>query len=172
MELTPKDRLFLFNQYRILEKLYPDEAADYRKRQKAVSRGYPFFYGDDVIDPQLPLTNEECNEVGEIMDMYTLMQRVVDDAGDNAGIDPEEVRFHGFSGNDEKQCGYAEHLVEDQGRFAHLRLGRDGLNSHIPMMDRYRAELRVWRRIRDERGLGADFTLDDVRAILDARNGA
>lgn len=166
MELTPKERLFLVNQYRILEALYPDEAEDFRNRAEAARRGYEAWYGDDWIDPD-PTSNAEVRETGDIMTMNTVMQATVNRLGDECEIDLQDVRFPGFSGNDEGHFGYATYLVDHLGRFSHLELGDDGLNSHFPMLDQYRPQLEVWYRIREDRQ-PREFTEADVRAILDA----
>lgn len=166
MELSLKERLFLMNQYRILAALYPDEADGYEQRGKAVERGYPSFYGDDWVDPN-PLTAEECTETAKIIDMYWHMQNTVRNEGNDWDIGLDEVRFPGFDGNNEKQYGYARYLVEDLGRFGGLVTIQEGsLNSHAPMLDRYRRMLGVWQPILREHPV--TLNEDSIREVLAA----
>lgn len=168
MELSYKERLFLFNQYLILEALYPDREQDYRRAQRAVLDGYEPFYDEPVMMSRNPVSGETCQEVGDIMTMYTVLQHSYEEAGEPEGVNEDALPFPGFDGNSEsQQHGYASFLLNTMDRFGHLEIGESGLNSHFPMLDQYRRMLREWKQRRE--GVGPrKLSEEDIVAILNA----
>jgi uncharacterized protein YfbU (UPF0304 family) len=57
---------------------------------------------------------------------------------------------------------YTEHVVQKEHRFTQLKLGEDGFNSHLPMIDRYGAMIREWERL----GGGSQLTEAQMQQIL------
>jgi len=80
---------------------------------------------------------------------------------DKTGIDATELSFEGFDGNNEgRHYAYTLFVINDQGRWAESK--KPDLNSHMPMLDRYRSMLKRWRQSADKHQLSKD---DVVRII-------
>ena len=95
---------------------------------------------DDVLPA------EECDEVIQIMTMFSALQYSCADLKHKTGIEGWSVKFHGFDGNNEgAQLGYARYVVKG-GRFANLDKG-DDFNSHMPTLSSYRRMLAVHKRV-------------------------
>lgn len=154
MDLTKKDRLIIANQLKILEKLYPEEADHYAKQRKAIEEGYKFHYSwlvEHIFDNEM--SEEECTEVLEILDMHRGLIWSYQDIIDKAGIEEQTIRFRGFDGNLEtRQFGYTHYFILDLGRFDELRYGEEypDFNSHCPMLDKYRRMFGIWNAYEEE----------------------
>jgi uncharacterized protein YfbU (UPF0304 family) len=140
----------LVNQYLILERLYPEKTREYQEAREAVECGYELHYSwispridDDVVSP------EECKEVLDILEMFSILNRSYDRLSDKSGIDAFRLNFRGFDGNNEpKQMGFARYFcTSGGGRHTELALGegRDAFNSHSPVLNMYRRMLLEWR---------------------------
>jgi uncharacterized protein YfbU (UPF0304 family) len=147
MELSEKDRLIIANQLKILEKLYPEEAEYYAQHRKAIEHGYRLHYDWLTEHFYEEMTEEECKEVLDILEMYRIITFSFQKLSDKKGVDERRLRFQGFDGNEEgRQFSYALYFIVDLGRFDELRYGAQypDLNSHAPMLDQYRRMLTVW----------------------------
>ena len=169
LALSLKERLFLANQYRTLAALYPEDRDHCLKHVEALQSGYELHYRWLVDHFADGLSAEDSREVLDILDMYSDLRFAFDRLKDNAAIKEHEIEFPGFDGNYEtERMAYAHYFTIDLARFNSLHPGikQRGLNSHGPMLGIYRRMLPVWR----ERRKGPQpLTVDDVRAILDAR---
>ena len=150
MKLSKVERLLLANQYHIMSML-EKESADYHDRlREALVNGYESVY-EDIFLPILDgLSVEECRFVQLAMALYGVMQRSHEELPDKAGIE-----------------AYARYVVEKERRFPYLKLGWGGFNSHVPMIDRYRQQVEVWRSM-DEK---PELTAEDITTILEVRGG-
>ena len=169
MKLTKVERLLLANQYHILSMLEIDRADEYDGLREALERGYESVYEDrifrDIFDG---LSIEECRFVQVAMGLYWVIQRSYEDLPDKSGIDERDIVFLGFDGNHETEyMAYARYVAEKEGRFPHLKIGSDRFNSHIPMVDRYRRQIALWKSM-DEK---PEFTSEEITSILEARGG-
>jgi uncharacterized protein YfbU (UPF0304 family) len=164
-DFTVKERLFLVNQYRILEKLYPDEAEFYAKQRKIVASGYALnweWLAPEISSTDQSLTIEECIEVCDILEMH----RALSDSRASTGINADTVRFWGFDGNTEvKQLDYAHYVLTSGDGWSEIRNERDDYNSHLPLLDSYRAMLREWRPLPDKFNLSKE----EIERITSAR---
>ncbi|MGH9631020.1 MAG: YfbU family protein [Bryobacteraceae bacterium] len=143
--LTLKERLLLANQCRILAKLYPDEKDHYEEMHQALTSGYALHYGDLVNFFCDEMTADECREVIHIIDMHRALNDAYQRMVDKGQVKPEEIEFRGFDGNEEtKYLNYAKFLMEVQGRWKELH--RDDLNTHWPILSRYRKMLEEYER--------------------------
>jgi hypothetical protein len=151
MNLTKSERLILFNQYQILEKLDPENAKDYANAAEIVSSGYTRLYGQELakmLDTETP--PETCEEVTEILDMYRALNTV-----------KHEV-FPGFDGNNESEhYSYARFMIEDLGRWNEFK--KDDLNSHMGMLYKYRLMLAAWKASPKKH----ELTPEDCKRILE-----
>lgn len=147
MDLNEKDRLIISNQLKILERLYPEEAAYYAQHRKAVEHGYRLHYAWLIEHFYEEMTEEECREVLSVLDMYRAITLSFQKLEDKTGIDEPQVRFRGFDGNNEgKQFSYAQYFIVDLGRFDELKYDSKypDFNSHMPMLGKYRRMLSAW----------------------------
>ncbi len=162
MHLELKDRLIIANQFKILEKLYPEEASYYSQHRKAVEEGYTLHYSWMVEHFYEEMTEEECREVLGILNMYRAITTSYGKLEDKEGIEVFWLKFRGFDGNNEpKQFAYAQYFISDLGRFEELKYGSDyaNFNSHMETLDKYRKMLAHWV------GHGKSFELSKAQLI-------
>jgi len=164
MDLTPNERLFLFNQYKLLENLAPPVEREYYERcAKILQHGFSGYYDfDSFFSPQM--TQQQCDEVLDTLDTHRSLLRAYENLADRNGIDELNIRFAGFDGNNESgHMRLAEFLIAPQGEWDEFK-GRD-VNSHCPTLHRYRAMVREWKRSQNK----YDLTKDDVIRISTAQ---
>lgn len=148
IKLTKLDRVFLINQLRILEALYPDEAEDLGVRREVLERGYEMLYAWDyeyVYDGSDRMSAEESQEVWDTLDMFDAIQRSMPQ-----GFDTEPypiTKFAGYDGNNEgKFMSFAQFTVERLKRFEYVPMQKAGYwNSHMPTRPAYRRMLAEWK---------------------------
>lgn len=168
MSLSKYERYSLVNQLKILEKLYPDEAASYSEYREAIEGGFALEYEGIYRGLSDGLSEADCREVLDILDMYRVLTFSYKDLADKAGIEPHALKFDGFDGNNEHaQLAYATYYVHRLGRFQELTYGQSmpDLNSHSMRLDMYRRMLQVWA----EFGQPTRLTAEQVKKILGAR---
>lgn len=169
MELSKQERLILINQYSILEKLDPECAEDYANKRTALEAGYSLHYSwlfERVSDD---MSIEECKEVLSVLEMYRAIIKWYQDAKQLNAVGAAKYRFLGFDGNNEsKQLAYCSYLIKREHRFRELLDGNDDgeLNSHCPMLGKYRAMLAIWESYGDAR---FDLSGEQVEELLSAR---
>ena len=165
MKLSKVERLMLVNQYLILEGLYPDEKEFYANNRKAIEEGFELHYSDlfaGISDETL--TEEECREVLDILDMFRAITFSYEKLQDKTGIDEYRIKFHGFDLNDEyegKRVIYSRYFINDLDRFEELKYGKGyaDCNSHTLMIDVYRRMLNKWNWIQRKYKLSKDDIL-------------
>jgi hypothetical protein len=147
--LSPVERLQLINQFRILEKLYPDEAEHYAESREIIARGYTIQYEEVFGEVFDEMDIEDCKYVYDVLDLYRVLIGSYMALNDKKGLTPEDVRFRGFDGNNEsKRYALAEHLRK-QGMWTETLTG--GLNSHFMMtMTLYPRMLEKFEPIRKQ----------------------
>jgi uncharacterized protein YfbU (UPF0304 family) len=147
--LSPVERLQLINQFRILEKLYPENAEDYAESRSIIAHGYTIQYEDVFTEVFEEMDVEECKYVYDVLDLHRVLIQSYDELTDKKGLTPDDVRFRGFDGNNEsKRWAFAEHL-QKQGKWKETLTG--GLNSHSMMtMNRYPRMLEKYAPIREQ----------------------
>jgi hypothetical protein len=88
------------------------------------------------------LTEAECNEVYEILEMHRALHFGQRELPADAGISAKDVRFRGFDGNNEtKHMAYVR-FIRSEDKYDELG-DQNGFNSHAPMLDRCRRMLPV-----------------------------
>lgn len=172
MKLSRVERWILSNQYRILEALSkdkPHEVEFLSQAREAIERGYEMHYGtfSQHIDNET-LSEGACKEVVDVMAMFRALNQGYDRLDDKEGIDAYRLRFHGFDGNNEGSLmAYAQYYCNhDGGRFAEFQEqdGFDDFNSHVEMLDRYRAMMTEWNKSANKNKL----TKEDIARITSA----
>ena len=163
MELNLKERLNFINQFLILEKLDPDNKKYYEKHRIALEHGYTLHYDWIVEHLYDEMSEDECREVLDILQMYRV---IITSRQENAQNIPEnEVYFLGFDANNEShQLSYARYFTEDLDRFQEVAKSGNGIHdSHIPMLHKYRRMISLWNQFPNKQSLNED----EIRQLLD-----
>jgi uncharacterized protein YfbU (UPF0304 family) len=147
--MTRHERLILSNQFAILEKVDPNQAEFYHQAQEILQYGYEAEYSRlwDYISPD-EFTRHQSEEVNNILEMFRSLADAYGTLEDKAGIEPHNISFLGFDGNNESdQMAYARFLRDELHAWESV-LTRD-LNSHHPTLDRYRQMLTRYTQSAD-----------------------
>ncbi|KAB0459776.1 YfbU family protein [Agrobacterium radiobacter] len=150
LKLSKLDRIFLVNQLRVLEALYPDEASSLSVQREALERGYEMLYAWDtefIYDGDDVMSAEESREVWDTMDMFDAINRSLPDGFDISRY--PVLKFAGYDGNNEsKFLAFAQFTVERLQRFEYLPMQKPGYwNSHMPIRPVYGRMLDEWRKV-------------------------
>lgn len=162
-------RLSLANQYKILAKLYPEEAEHYNHCETVLRRGFVNHYSDltEWIDDEMPTT--ESRHVLDVLQMFSDLSVSYHELSDKDGIDPHDIRFPGFDGNEESaHLDYATYFIDDMKRFQSISRG-GGYNSHFPTRGMYSRMLEVWQSFERSKEIGAPFTKEQIEQVIAAR---
>ncbi len=167
MKLSKFERFIISNQFKILEKLYPEEADYYASSRKAIEEGYTLHY--DWITDHLydEFSIEDCKKVLDILDMYSSIKYSYDRIDDKEDIETTFLTFPGFDGNNESHhMVYTQYLINDLDRFPELKYDQKypDFNSHMPTLQKYRNMLTKWNQTADKLNLSKD----DINRILRA----
>ena len=154
MTLDRKERFLIANQFKILEALYPKEAADYAACRMVFEEGYESEYEDTMNH----ISNEivaagEANEVINTLDMFSAIRRSAGNLSDKNSVNEFGMKFRGYDGNhptESRLMGYARFTVIDKRRFSEIMEGQEkhfDFNSHSEMLGMYGRMLEVWNKI-------------------------
>jgi uncharacterized protein YfbU (UPF0304 family) len=168
MKISKKDRIILINQYRVLSLLNKDEADHYNELIEILENGYEIFYS--MIDEWLcnDMPTEEGQFVLNILDLYRAIEDLKRSSQNEKLHGHVYSHFAGFDGNNEtKYMGFARFLINKQEKFSEQKQyfrKNDNLNSHLPMIDKYKRMLEeansitsIWQ-----------MTVENALKILDA----
>lgn len=145
MKLTKKERVLLANQYRILAALDSDSSSHYKELIEIVENGYEVFYSmiDEWFGEEMP--ESQGRFVLEILDLYRAIEVVKRRTKDSQLLAHNFSIFPGFDGNNEtSEMAFCRFLIVRQGKFEEQKQylsQNDNLNSHMPMVEKYRAML-------------------------------
>lgn len=169
MELSKLERINLINQFLILERLYPDEAEYYSRHRKALEEGYVLHYKWIFEHLHPEMSESECREVLDILEMYRAITWAYFDAHNTKQVDDHKYRFSGFDGNEEsEQLAYASYFIVDLDRYSELNYDKEfpSFNSHCPMMPKYRAMLDEWNKIGKPQNMKLSLSkVDELLAV-------
>ena len=147
MEMTNAQRLILSNQYFLMSQMDPNNANKYKRLQTIVERGYELQMRE--LNKEFGcLTEAECREVIDILEMYHAMQeshKMLADC-DGKEVDQRRLQFLGFDIAREAQLvHYVRFLVDSEGFYTQFDKADHHFNSQMPMLDKYRRMLTTWR---------------------------
>lgn len=147
MEMTDAQRLILSNQYYLMSRLTPDNSEKYQRLQTIVERGYGLQMQE--LNKEFGcITEDECREIINIMEMYHAMQesnKMLGDAERN-NVDQRRLMFLGFDiASEAQQVNYVRFLVESEGLYTQFEKGDHHFNAQMPMLDKYRRMLTTWQ---------------------------
>jgi len=171
--LSRVNRWMLYNQFEILKLLHkiveePGNSEDYIKQQEIISMGYEWNYEQisEHIAPAMEFGDGE--EVISILDMYRAIYNACSQDIDCSDIDPKYRKFRGFDGNYETEYYlFAKFVIEREGKFEESTPDKNlDLNSHSPMLPKYRKMLGEWKLSEQQHSL----TKADIIRILKAGN--
>lgn len=162
LKLSLKDRVILANQYRILEMLDKESAEQYARNREIVESGYQRAYAW-LVEQFSPdgLSDEECGEVYDILDMHRRLGFEYVKLSDKNGIDASELRFIGFDGNNESSYLAFHQFLAQQKKWVEV----PPENSHSPTLDMYRRMLEVFRTVQKKRS----WDKAEIQKIVAAR---
>jgi uncharacterized protein len=164
MPLTSFERLMLSNQFRILEKLEPEQAEMHRIRRDIVDGGFEGEYPTIFDVMSAPTSAEVCNEVMAILRMFTWMQEAYIELEKPDVVNPRELEFMGFDAKSEgAHFQYAQRLFQ-RDLFAKVQR-TSGLDSQRPQLSVYRRMLAVRKRMESR----TKASLVDLNQLLRAR---
>lgn len=147
MEMTNAQRLILSNQYFLMSQMDPDNANKYKRLQTIVERGYELQMRE--LNKEFGcLTEAECREVIDILEMYHAMQESHKMLADCEAkeVDQRRLQFLGFDIAREAQLvHYVRFLVDSEGLYTQYDKADHHFNSQMPMLDKYRRMLTTWR---------------------------
>lgn len=116
------------------------------------------FHGDETEE-------EVVEETAAILNMCRVVEQAIQALSpDERASLPDQQAFFGFDGNAEPHYGVATMYVEKMDRWREF--ADRNLNSHMPMLDKYRRMRAVYEGTR--RGIIQRFTRDEVERILSA----
>lgn len=147
MEMTNAQRLILSNQYYLMSQMDPENSAKYQRLQTIVERGYELQMRE--LNKEFGcLTEAECREIIDIMEMYHAMQEsnkmLAED--ERKDVDQRRLQFLGFDIASEAQIvHYVRFLVDSEGLYPQFDKADHHFNSQMPMLEKYRRMLTTWR---------------------------
>lgn len=154
--LNRKERLSFVLQLRILQKLTDNEyeKRDLEEKIDAFAEGYEGMYEDifnDLGVYETSLSNEECEKVWSILEMYRGIIYSYNNLMGNKAITElkqSNVAFPGFDEHDDVECKmmlFVRYFVGKMGRFSEIgQISNPDFNSHAPMLHHYENMLKVW----------------------------
>ncbi|ERM60399.1 MULTISPECIES: YfbU family protein [Vibrio] len=147
MEMTNAQRLILSNQYYLMSQMNPENSAKYQRLQTIVERGYELQMRE--LNKEFGcLTEAECREIIDIMEMYHAMQESNKMLAEQerAEVDQRRLQFLGFDIASEAQIvHYVRFLVDSEGLYPQFDKADHHFNSQMPMLEKYRRMLTTWR---------------------------
>ena len=160
--LDRKDRLVLANQYRMLIKIDPHERELYEQALQILENGYEREYEGLVSSIyEDTMSDQECDEVYAILDMFRGLHDSYEELGDKEGIETRYLRFSGFDGNNEaRYLSYGKYL-NSTGRYGESEV----INSHAQSLETYRRMLDEFEQLKHKHPLGKE----DIQRILAAK---
>lgn len=168
INLTPYQRISLFNQYTILQKLAhiqgdEYEAEDYELKAKIVSNGYVHEYYEIANCLSEELSEEEAKLVWDTLEMYSAIYFSYDRL-QNPQLTREQIIFTGFDGNYEtNSLYYCRFVLFEMKRYGEISGdGRNDFNSHCEKCSKYRAMLCKW----EEMGKPNQMSEEQIRELI------
>jgi len=149
IDLTPKDRLILVNQYKILEALGPDEdeVVEYAKAREILRNGYASEIADLFTGiTESYVSHKTSLEVCDVLLMFDNIYFAIEQVGDDEIEHSSSLQFSGYDihGEDEhlKYCTFRLNQPDFTNR---IKNKSGNYNSPRPMIDTYNRMVKAWR---------------------------
>lgn len=167
IRLSRIERAILANQVSILGLLNKDNKDQYDEHLRILAEGFVREYPSvlsSVREDEIEVA--DCEEVIEILKMHSSLRFSFDRLADKGGVSEGDLKFQGFSGNEENRLMvYAEFVAERGSRFENIRPANGDYNSHLPFLPTYQRMLAVWRAF-DQNAL---LSKEQILAVMDAK---
>ncbi|EOD56665.1 YfbU family protein [Aeromonas molluscorum] len=166
MNMSHTERLILSNQYEILAKLNPEQAAQYQRASTIIEKGYCL----QILALEKDFGHLDLATCQEVLDTLELHHALAISWGNldpaNQGeIAASRLRFNGYSRSQEAALAdYVCFLLEVDKRFPELDCPCDELSSDIAMREKYQRMLALWRQCPRQYKL----SIQEIRNILAA----
>lgn len=149
MKLDKKDRLILINQYKILEKLYPDDMNMYKNHRIALEDGFELNYNWLFEELDEELSEEKCKEIFAILSMFRAIYNSSKNIPKEELNNLKALKFQGVNVEYEyKEFAYINYIINELDRFEELKYGNKltDFNSRVPMLEKYKHMLDFWKK--------------------------
>jgi uncharacterized protein YfbU (UPF0304 family) len=172
MKLTQTERWILSNQLSLLAKLDPALKDHYEESRNIIDNGYEGLYNHCIkhLCPEGETISEDVsNKVFDILNMFRNITNSIRKLEDTTGLDVEELRFHGFDGNEESDyLVFAEFFCTEfeGGRYPEVVEYLDSFNTHYPILDSYNRMLEVWKTCNNKFHLTQEELLEIQEAAI------
>lgn len=146
--LTDTERLILSNQYEILAALRKE--VSYACIAEELLNGHEWLYQQhfDCLSANLP--EKDAEFVLTIVSIYADLNASYKQLADKSGIEPNQVVFPGFDGNNESELLSFARALRKSDRFIDT-LTKDGKNSHMPTRAIYGRMIAKWIELGEPR---------------------
>nr|ACN22657.1 conserved hypothetical protein [uncultured bacterium] len=144
LKLTDTERLILANQYEILAALKNDDS--YGRIAGELRDGQEWLYQQhfDYFSPNMQ--EEDAEFVVTIVGIYSDLRDSYERLADKSGIEPHQVEFPGFDGNNEGELPSFARALRKSNRFIDT-LPEHGKDSHMPTRDIYSRMISKWEEL-------------------------
>jgi uncharacterized protein YfbU (UPF0304 family) len=163
LKLTDTERLILANQYEILASLKDDDS--YTRIAEELRDGHEWLYQQhfDYFSPNMHA--EDAEFVVTILGIYSDLRDSYEQLADKSGIEPHQVEFPGFDGNNEGELLSFARALRKRERFIDT-LPEHGKNSHMPTRDIYGRMIAKWKELGEPH---FPLSKEQIAALLAAR---
>jgi uncharacterized protein YfbU (UPF0304 family) len=144
LKITDTERLILANQYEILATLKEDDS--YAHLAEELRDGHEWLYQQhfDYLSPNM--REEDSEFVVTILGIYSDLHDSYEQLSDKSGIEPRQVQFPGFDGNNEGELLSFSRALRKSARFIDT-LPEHGKNSHMPTREIYGRMIAKWEEL-------------------------
>ena len=143
-KLTNAERLILANQYKILSHLEEDES--YGRLADELLEGHEWLYSQSLDNVSEVMPAQDAEHVITILGIFGDLRDSYAQLTDKSGIDPHDVTFLGFDGNNESDLRSFARALRKADRFVDT-LGDEVKNSHMPTTELYGRMIDKWREL-------------------------
>jgi uncharacterized protein YfbU (UPF0304 family) len=169
MELSSKERLFLFNQYEILKHLDKDNVKTYLEYQEIIRKGFKYNYIDLIENINSKGTEEDVSKfIFDVFEMYRMLIRSYNDLSriDKTRINKYDIVFRGFDILEEiNYYTYAKFIIEDLELYKDI-IREEGfkMDSKTPMVEIYKKRIDKCRE--DIKEPYSVLSLKELKSII------
>ena len=164
LKLTDTERLILANQYEILAALKNDDS--YARISEELRDGHAWLYQQhfDYFSSS-NMREDDAEFVVTILGSYSDLRDSYEQLADKSGIEPHQVEFPGFDGNNEGELLSFARALRKSERFIDT-LPEHGKNSHMPTRDIYGRMIAKWEELGKPH---FPLSKEQIAALLSAR---
>ncbi|KQU17819.1 hypothetical protein ASG61_28210 [Bacillus sp. Leaf75] len=167
MKITAFEKVSLINQFKIIEKLYPEDSHIYIPLRVVLEEGFDCGI-NDIHDWLYSSAKSKkiYEDVLEILEMYTHLISSYDKLTNKTNLNKNKFLFPGFNRNNEVHyliC--AKFLISNKEEFKIINNNKvhEDLTSHKVMNTKYFTMLAKWRVFKNKK---TALTYEELKSIL------